>query len=176
MMKGRFSWRLLVITVVWLSWAPSRAWAAVSDDQLKAVYLYRFPMLADWPREASDKVTQYCITRESSMGDYLSEIIASKSSSARFIDLSQSDKSETAICHILYVDGQDRAHVVELAKRYPHALTIGTGVQFVSLGGMLAFIKVNNRIKPLISQNNVEKSGVRLRAQLLAISELAEEK
>jgi hypothetical protein len=41
---------------------------------------------------------------------------------------------------------------------------------------MLAFIKVNNRIKPLISQHNVEKSGVRLRAQLLAISVLAEEK
>ncbi|WP_162674451.1 YfiR family protein [Vibrio variabilis] len=165
-----------MITILWLGWEPSRAWAAVSDDQLKAVYLYRFPMLADWPTAATGKVTHYCITRESSIGDYLSQIIASKSSSARFVDLSQSDKSQTEICHILYVDGQDREHVVELAKRYPYALTIGTGVQFVSLGGMLAFIKVNNRIKPLISQHNVEKSGVRLRAQLLAISELAEEK
>ncbi|GAL32365.1 valyl-tRNA synthetase [Vibrio maritimus] len=165
-----------MITIVWLGWDPSRAWAAVNDDQLKAVYLYRFPMLADWPTQAKGEVTDYCITRESSTGDYLSEIIASKTSPARFIDLSQSDKSQTAICHILYVDGQDREHVVELAKRYPYALTIGTGVQFVSLGGMLAFIKVNNRIKPLISQNNVEKSSVRLRAQLLAISELAEEK
>ncbi len=176
MMKCRFSWRLLLIAVVWLSGEPSRAWSAVSDEQLKAVYLYRFPMLADWPSEASGKAIEYCITRESLIGEYLSEVIENKPSSARFVDLSQSDKSEAAICHILYVDGQDREQVVELAKRYPYALTIGTGVQFVSLGGMLAFIKVNNRIKPLISQHNVEKSGIRLRAQLLAISELAEEK
>jgi hypothetical protein len=175
-MRFGFYWRLFLIAVVWLAWEPSRASATVSDDQLKAVYLYRFPMLAVWPSGVTNKITHYCITRESSIGDYLSEIIASKTSSARFIDLSQSDKSQNAICHILYVDGQDREHVVELTKRYPYALTIGTGVQFVSLGGMLAFIKVNNRIKPLISQHNVEKSGVRLRAQLLAISVLAEEK
>ncbi|GMQ48760.1 YfiR family protein [Vibrio sp. 10N] len=174
-MKYHPSWRLILMVFL-LGWYPKQTCSQVNDDQLKAVYLYRFPMLADWSSEVSSDVTQYCITRPSEVGNFLSQIITTKSASALFMDLSQSDKANSAICHILYVDWQDHHNISELSKQYPYALTIGTGVQFVSLGGMLAFIKVNNRIKPLVSQQNIEKSGVRLRAQLLAISELAEEK
>lgn len=175
-MKCWLNLRLVIMATAWFGWMPNYAWSNVSDDQLKAVYLYRFPMLADWPSGAPKGSTQYCVTRASSVSEYLSKIIETKSAPASFVDLSINDKSHGANCHILYVDGQDHKQVFELAKRYPYALTIGTGVKFVSLGGMLAFIKVNNRIKPLISQNNVEKSGVKIRAQLLAISELAEER
>ncbi|EED27100.1 valyl-tRNA synthetase [Vibrio sp. 16] len=75
----------------------------------------------------------------------------------------------------MFIENGDEAIIANLHVRYPNALLVGNGVEFVANGGMVAFIKVRNRIRPLISRQNVEKSRVQIRSQLLEVSEIYEE-
>ena len=80
--------------------------------------------------------------------------------------------SSASTCHILYIESASAALISQLKSQFPHALLIGNGMQFINLGGMIAFIRVNNRIKPLISTAHVKQSGINLRSQLLSVAEI----
>ncbi|KHD24049.1 hypothetical protein NM09_16225 [Vibrio caribbeanicus] len=153
---------------------PLLAQAKVDDVDLKAVYLFRFALLSDWNQTdiATDHI-DYCVAQQSDVGLRLEAIVATKPDMARFHDMLSG--VAPSVCHILFIENGDEAIIANLHVRYPNALLVGNGVEFVANGGMVAFIKVRNRIRPLISRQNVEKSRVQIRSQLLEVSEIYEE-
>ncbi|WP_244204685.1 YfiR family protein [Vibrio rhodolitus] len=145
--------------------------AKVDDADLKAVYLFRFALLADWQNTGvSSEHIEYCVTDINEISLRLEAIIASKPQMARFFLLSEG--GDPQVCHILFTSQSDADNNEQLRQQYPHALLVGDGVDFVKNGGMIAFVKVRNRIRPLIARANVEQSQVLLRSQLLEVSEL----
>ncbi|EGU42141.1 hypothetical protein VII00023_21852 [Vibrio ichthyoenteri ATCC 700023] len=150
------------------------ALAKYSDEDLMAVYLYRFALLSDWQETGvSTQPLEFCVTEESDVALRLRDIVLSKPETATYDNISQNPTS--SICHILYVEGVDEQQVTQLKLDYPHALLVGSNKAFIQCGGMIAFVKVNNRIKPMISRENVEPSQIKLRAQLLSVAILASE-
>lgn len=146
----------------------------VGDIDLKAVYLFRFALLADWQKTAvvTDRI-DYCVAQGGDVALRLEAIVAAKPNMARFHKLFEG--AHPTACHILYIEQGEAALIAELHGQYPHALLVGNGVDFVASGGMIAFIKVRNRIRPLISRKNVERTNILLRSQLLEVSEIYEE-
>ncbi|WP_244225190.1 YfiR family protein [Vibrio aquaticus] len=158
------------ILAIGLCLLPPLAWSKVDED-LKAVYLFRFALLADWSGTGiNSEYIEYCVTSNSEVTKRLQSIVESKSDLARFHLLLSGHSAET--CHILFVEQANVGQIVQLKQQYPHALLVGDGVDFIASGGMIAFIKVRNRIRPLIARANVRQTGVRLRSQLLEVSEL----
>ncbi|KOO14115.1 hypothetical protein AKJ18_14255 [Vibrio xuii] len=158
------------VLVIWLCLLPQLAWSKVDED-LKAVYLFRFALLADWSDTGiNSEYIEYCVTSNSEVAKRLQSIVESKPDLARFHLLLSGHSANT--CHILFVEQANVSQLAQLKLQYPHALLVGDGVDFIASGGMIAFIKVRNRIRPLIARNNVHQTGVRLRSQLLEVSEL----
>ena len=157
--------------------------AEYADEDLMAVYLYRFAFLSDW-QETGLAATpiEFCVTEESEVALRLKSIVLSKPDVATYANLADvatyanlADVSSNTNCHILYINDAKKGQVAQLKLDYPHALLVGSGAIFIQYGGMIAFVKVNNRIKPMISRENVAPSLIKLRAQLLSIAILASE-
>nr|WP_086940992.1 YfiR family protein [Thaumasiovibrio occultus] len=147
----------------------------VEDAEMKAVYLYRFAMFADWSELGviSDTIT-YCADSGSAVALNLKTIVESRPDTSSFVALWEGQVPEQ--CHVVYLEQSTLDQIAQLKSRFPHALFIGNGENFISDGGMIAFVKANNRIRPLISRNNVSESGVALRSQLLDIAILVDER
>ena len=152
----------------------SGASAKYNDDDLMAVYLYRFALLSDWHQTGvATRPVEFCVTEESGVSRRLHDIVLTKSDIATYDNIAQDASS--SICHVLYVNEANEEQVAQLKRNYPHALLVGTGAAFIQYGGMIAFVKVNNRIKPMISRENVAPSLIRLRSQLLSVAILTNE-
>ncbi|EGQ9932507.1 YfiR family protein [Vibrio vulnificus] len=176
MRQSRLSAKLLCRIALFLGvyCLAAPAWPKYSDEDLKAVYLYRFASLADWQSTPlAQQKTRYCGEFNSVIAERLKAIVETQPEAATFSYLEEVDPQES--CHLVFVESNPQTVLPTLQLRYPHALLVGNGEKFVRLGGMIAFIKVNNRILPLISRKHVEPSQIRLRAQLLSIAQLFEE-
>ncbi|KII76507.1 YfiR family protein [Vibrio renipiscarius] len=148
--------------------------AKYGDEDLMAVYLYRFALMSDWQETGvATSPLEFCVTESSDVADRLEKIVLSKPEMATYNNIAQNPISE--ICHVLYVGDTNEAQIAQLKMDYPHALLVGSGKAFIQCGGMIAFVKVNNRIKPMISRKNVASSQIKLRSQLLSIAILANE-
>ncbi|WP_237465985.1 YfiR family protein [Vibrio stylophorae] len=149
------------------------AHAKYSETDLKAVYLYRFALLAEWHQtQYPPHQIYYCATQASPVTEQLARLVAAKKDRAHFHLLTDQSVPN---CQLIYVDPAAKAELDTLKQHYPNALLVGNGRSFIKMGGMISLIKVNNRIKPLISIKNIEATGVKIRAQLLSIAELASE-
>ena len=69
MLRVRWLHRLLMMLGLFCYSVPASA--QYSDDDLKSVYLFRFAMLAEWPKITGVSVKEYCVARGSQVGDGL---------------------------------------------------------------------------------------------------------
>lgn len=152
----------------------SLAIAKVDDVDLKAVYLFRFALLADWQKTSVHaEHLEYCVLEAGKVSARLKNVVELKPDIAHFYNLSE--EQHPNVCHILYVEDHNESKISLLKTQFPHALLVGNGKAFIDKGGMIAFIKVRNRIRPLISRKHVKQTQVQLRSQLLEVSELVKE-
>ncbi|YCO02275.1 YfiR family protein [Vibrio sp. VNB-15] len=159
---------------LWALLSATFAFAQYDDAELKAVYLYRFALLADWAATGESVApVEYCVSEQDVVSEHLQKIVALKPQLSRYYELST--KVTPSTCHILYISQPKKAQIESLKNQYPHALLISNGEKSVFMGGMVAFVKVNNRIRPMVSRAHIAPSRVQLRAQLLSISILADE-
>ncbi|CZF81507.1 hypothetical protein GCE9029_02657 [Grimontia celer] len=141
----------------------------IRDDDLKAVYLFRFAMLVDW-KASHGMSSQYhfCVDADNGVSKKLEEIALSKPQ-AVFHQI-RNEQTPTPGCHIVYTTTNEADQVSALKASFPNALLVGEGRRFTRAGGMMAFVRVNNRIKPLISRSNLAGAPFSLRSQLLSIA------
>ena len=145
----------------------------IQDHDLKAVYLFRFAFLTTWGEfTPANKQFNFCSAAELDTSHTLQALIENKPVQARFTPYSSIKELETENCHIIYLSTHNPSVIKQFKITQPHALLIGDGKSFIKSGGMIAFIKVNNRIKPLINLNNIKPTGLSLRSQLLSVSEI----
>ncbi|MEZ8140934.1 YfiR family protein [Enterovibrio sp. FF113] len=140
------------------------------DEDLKAVYLFRFAFLTDWKdRQPQNGRYQFCVDGNSVVSRRLQDVVTQKPEQANFRDITQGDDNVLG-CHIVYTTESAAARIAALRTRFPDALIVGEGESFTAAGGMVAFIKVNNRVKPLVNLKNLLGTPFTLRSQLLSIA------
>ncbi|MDD1793658.1 YfiR family protein [Enterovibrio sp. ZSDZ42] len=163
---------LLLATVITVS-LGARA-SDFRDEDLKAVYLYRFAFLIDWKTlQPTSGRYAFCSDSDNEVSLRLKDVVARKPDQASFTAITQ--QSETDInCHIVYTANTSAQHISTLRTQFPDALVVGEGNEFTANGGMAAFVKMNNRVRPLINLNNLQYAPFSLRSQLLSISIIEE--
>ncbi|OCH16709.1 MULTISPECIES: YfiR family protein [unclassified Aliivibrio] len=146
----------------------------IQDHNLKAVYLFRFAFLTTWGAFApSNQKFNFCSEASSDISNTLRALINKKPAQATFIPYSSISDIQPNSCHVIYLSTQDPIMIKQFQTSQPHALLVGDGESFIHSGGMIAFIKINNRIKPLISLKHIAPTGLSLRSQLLSVSNIA---
>lgn len=150
--------------------------SAFQDADLKAVYLYRIAPMIEWRSNVRHlSKTYFCIDVTNAVSDKLKLLIDEKMDDAVLAIIDDSAVNSD-ICQIVYTRSINQDFISDLRQRYPASLLVGDGWEFIHAGGMIAFIKVNNRIRPLVSMKNLEGLPLSLSAQFLEIAMIYEER
>lgn len=175
-------WALAVNALLWsppfLGVSLGDASPPVSQEQLKAVYLYNFLQFVTWPSglsradQSSAKVIG--LLGNSTISTRLEELSANlaKRNQAPVQIKSYGnyvDGMDLSTCHILFISASERRNFNKIMTSLKHApvLTVGDSNAFLAAGGMITLHEEQNRLRYQINRKETTAAGLRLSSQLL---------
>jgi YfiR/HmsC-like len=168
--------RVLVLAFALTALISNAAYADTSREyQLKAAYILNFSRFIYWPMNSFSSATDefsICVYGESPFGENI-DYLRGKKVQSRSIKISyKEDLNNVAECHILFVSASGKSSFYEMSSNITqNVLTVSDVEGFSAKGGMIEFIRVNNKIKFIINVTQSIKSGIKYRSQLLEVAE-----
>lgn len=166
--------RLLILLILSLCVCFAHA-QTPTESQVKAAYVLNFAKFTDWPPAAFGTGTttlNVCVfgTAETASGfaSIHGKLVHGREANVRLAPKS----TELNTCHVLYLDAGERTNAAAMLKAAAGrpVLTVGDGEGFVDLGGMLALVLVDGRVRFDANREAVRAHGLQLRAQLLSLA------
>lgn len=151
---------------------------AISEDQVKAAYLYNFAKFVEWPEgsfpDASAPI-HLCVLNDPSIGTQLSQIVKDKQISGRSIAVVPIQNAEQGRgCQILFINSAQNWQVEHVIKVLQGAsvLTVGEATGFVEQGGIVNFVIQNDQVHFQVNHRAATQSRLRMSARLLSVAKL----
>jgi hypothetical protein len=151
-----------------------------SEYQLKAAFLFNFLQFVDWPTNAFDSPDQsiaLCILGPDPFGAELDSVIAGERINGRSIEIRRlTEVVPAANCHLLYVNVRSRQglrRALEQLRGLP-VLTVSDATAFSGEGGMIEFVRQEDRIRLRVNLRAASEARLRLSSKLLRRSEIVE--
>lgn len=167
----------MVLTVsLALGAAPHASQADNSREyQLKAAYLLNFARFVYWPEQSfssDDAAFTICVYGDNPFDGALNSLsskqINKRPIEVRFIVQKKADPQ----CQIAFFPETAQAIYTSLKQQLqPHVLTVSEYDGFSEDGGMIEFIRVNNKIRFEINLTSSTENGIKYRSQLLEVAE-----
>jgi hypothetical protein len=151
---------------------------AISEDQVKAAYLYNFAKFVEWPQETFPDATtpiHLCVLYDPSIGSELSQIVKDKHVSGRSIVVVPIQTGEQgSACQILFINSAQNAQIEHVLKVLQGAsvLTVGESTGFVEQGGIVNFVIQNDQVHFQVNHRVATQNGLRMSARLLSVAKL----
>lgn len=172
-----------------LTWAapPTLVSYAVQPEakeyELKAVYLYNFLQFVQWPESkvAADDAMVIGVVGDSPFGAALEElennVRRDGRKAVRFLYFAsardgQPDSRELARCDLLFLAASEKHRFGSIIASLNDApvLTVADADDFLAAGGMINLVRSGGKIRWTINRAPVERSGLRISAQLLGMA------
>lgn len=146
------------------------------EYQLKAAYLLNFARFIYWPEDAfkaTGETFNLCVFGDSPFGDNLDKLSNKKIQNKNIKLIYANLVGEIELCHIVYFSDSEKENFKSVINKLPPAimLTVSDIEGFSKSGGMIEFVRVNNRIKFEINIGQSSNSGIKYRSQLLEVAE-----
>ncbi len=148
--------------------------SALAEHQIKALYLFNFTKYVEWPAAASNAapfVIGVCEALE--VRNDLVEITRDKRVQGRAIVI-QAVRSaqDVGACDLLFIGATDQARIAEFLRpsRNAAVLTVGSAENFLALGGMVNFVRREDKLRLEIGLDAVQRARLVMSAKLLAIA------
>ncbi len=170
---------IATLTVVVLSVAPSLRAAepsALAEHQIKALYLFNFTRYVEWPADSfafAGAPFTIGILASPEIGEDLREITRGKSVNGREIRvLSLEEERAAKDCQMVFVGGADPSRVAETLQVTGSAavLTVGETEDFADRGGVVNFVRQDNRVRLEINLEAARRVRLVISAKLLAVA------
>ena len=148
--------------------------APLAEHQIKALYLFNFTKYVEWPATASNAapfVIGVCESLE--VKNDLVEITRDKRVQGRAIVIQLiRSAQEGGTCDLLFIGATDPARIAELLRpsRNAAVLTVGAAENFLALGGMVNFVRREDKLRLEIGLDAVQRARLVMSAKLLAIA------
>ena len=176
MLRSSIKWwcGALALACALLVRAPAAEPVPLAEHQIKALYLFNFTKYVEWPAAASNAapfVIGVCESLE--VKNDLVEITRDKNVQGRPIVIHAIQSAqEAATCHLLFIGATDKERIAEFLRltRSAAVLTVGDAEQFVALGGMINFVRRENKLRLEIGLDAVQRAHLVMSAKLLAIA------
>lgn len=138
------------------------------NSRLKALYIYNFTNMIEWPKELKNGSFNIGIVGESALYNELSKYSSKSVGSQPIKVTSFADASQATACHILFVTKEKSARTAELAKKFKAKSTLVIGEREGALGdgAVINFIIRNNKQSYELSKTNAIKHKLIVGKQL----------
>jgi uncharacterized protein DUF4154 len=145
------------------------------EYQIKAVFLYNLSQFVEWPKNAfeNDQAPIVIgILGTDPFGKYLEETVqGEKIIEHPLLIQKYSSMEEIKTCHILFLNiGKPEQAITNLKDR--NILIVGDTKDFIKKGGMINFVKDNNKIKIQINMKAVGVTNLIISSKLLRLAEI----
>ena len=161
---------------------PARGDHHVAGEyEIKAAFVYRFTHFTEWPADAfkdGDAPIVVALVGEDPFGGALEHAVADKVVNGRRLEYRHYPNAKALDrCHVLFVSGSERQQLARILAdaRAFGALTVGDSDEFTRDGGMIRFMREDNKVRFEIHRQPVVKAGLRLSAQLLKLARIYKE-
>jgi hypothetical protein len=162
---------LILLNTVF-SWSQS---AGPTELQVKAAYLYNFGKFVTWQtdRTATSDTLQICVLGKDPFGAVLDSTVAGERIAGRTITVRRVAKVQDAgPCSILFVSASEEGKLgsVLASTQSLSALTISDIPHFAEKGGMIGFVRQQDRIRFEVNRSAAEQGRLVLSSELLKVA------
>jgi hypothetical protein len=148
------------------------------EYQLKAVYIYHFTEFVDWPKTAfstPDSPIVIGVLGPDPFAGHLEQAIRDERVRNRRLIIQRYQRvQEVENCHLLFISASENARLegilAELKGR--SILTVGETEDFALRGGMIQFIKVENRIRFRVNLGAARAAKIQISSKILRSAEV----
>lgn len=152
-----------------------------SEYQIKAAFLYNFAKFVEWPHQASgeagDPMT-ICIVGEDPFGNILDQFVAGKPINGRPVSIRRSTPGQDLKgCQIAFVSSaeKDRLRAIFANANRAGVLTVGETEGFALRGGVIGFIRVENKVHFEINPDAAQRANLKISSKLLSLAKIVKE-
>jgi hypothetical protein len=171
----RTRWMLLSIALLLLlSWQAPAFGQAVSDDQVKAAYLYNFAKFVDWPAESFTSLKapiRLCVLNDRAFQSQLEQIVSGKIITGRpVLAIPVQTGEESRDCQVLYINAsQQPRHIFDLLQG-TSVLTVGETSGFLEQGGIITFVLQGDQVHFQVNHRAATQAGLHMSSRLLSVA------
>ena len=151
-----------------------------TEYQIKAAFLYQFAKFVQWPDSVfADSTKQIIIgiLGEDPFGDDLDNTVQNKYIHGRQIGIERYDRlNQLKDCQILFISNSETKNLTAIFSklRYTSILTVGDTENFSREGGMINFVRKENKIHFEINADAAQEAGLKLSSKLLNLAKIVE--
>jgi hypothetical protein len=163
-------------------WSQS---SSSTEYQIKAVFLFNFTQFVEWPEQAftgtekqhgdSGSPLIIGLFGEDPYGNFLDKIIEGEQMNNHPLEVKRFSRiQEIENCHILYIAQSEENQMQKVIRNMKNSptLTVSDISNFSNQGGMIQFVKKENRIRLLINIEAAKTSGLTISSKLLSLAEI----
>lgn len=170
----------ILLLFCWLPRIAAQTVEPVTEESVKAAYLYRFAEYVRWPAgglEKSAGLLTIAIAGDAHLANELQAVTRDRTVDGRPVavrELTAGGQLEDV--HILFVSAEsmnDFPRLSETARRHA-VLLVTESPDALQLGSVINFKPVDRRVRFEVSLEAAEQSNVKLSSQLLAVAERVE--
>lgn len=144
------------------------------ENEIKAAFLYNFAKYVEWPAVAFPTPEfRLCVLADASFEKSVDDIIAGETIAGRPVKRHTPDTPDAVrACHILFIGRAEAGRAGELLATLKGApvFTVGDTPEFLSLGGVVTFVREGDRIRFDVSLGEAQKSGLIISSRLLRVA------
>lgn len=163
--------RVCLVLGLWLLAAPGRAQPPQLETEVRAAYLYKFAGFVDWPAGAfarPDSPLLIGVAGNDALAGRVAQLVAGRSAGGHPLQVRRLRQGDSpAGLHILFVASADPGGAALLAAaRSQPLLTVSDAAEVPP--GMIRFLVVDERLRFEVALREVETSGLKISARMLA--------
>ena len=148
---------------------------AISEEELKAVFLFNFAKYVSWPAKAfPEGKLRLCALADASFTRKIDAVIGGETVNGRPVVRPAAPPIQriAQTCNILFIGASEQAQVADVlaAVRATPVLTVGETDAFRARGGMVTFVKDGERVRFDINQTEAERAGLAISSRLLRLA------
>jgi YfiR/HmsC-like len=169
-----YLWLSLVICTA----GPARAYAAPTEYQVKAVFLFNFAQFVDWPAEAfprPDAPFVIGVLGQDPFGAQLDDVVRGEKVNGRPLVIQRyRNVAEIRDCNILFIGRTEAGHLGEIlmALKGRSILTVGDADPVGQRGVMISLVNESNRIRLRIDVAAAKAGNLTISSKLLRPAEI----
>jgi hypothetical protein len=163
-----------------LCWAALAVWAATAvvhaqtgpgEYDVKAVFLYNFVRLVDWPEGPPAGPIRICVAGTHPIELKLEETLRGESFEGQPLTVRTIAQPEPG-CEVLFVPRRSAEGDYLRAVEGRPVLTVGESSDFIQQGGMINFFLDGKRVRFEINPAAVSRANLRISSRLLQLARL----